>query len=58
MILSAGYISYTMLAGLMLSESIEEANTWSGIFVGSFVLDNFIYSPIQLFFNRDYLNGY
>jgi hypothetical protein len=46
MITAASFISYTMLAGLVLSGSVETANKWSFIFIGSFSLDNIIYSPI------------
>jgi hypothetical protein len=48
MVSVAGFISYTMLAGLVLSGSVETANKWSYIFIGTFSLDNVIYSPIQL----------
>jgi hypothetical protein len=46
MIIATGFISYTMLAGLILSGSVETANKWSYIFIGTFSLDNIIYSPI------------
>jgi hypothetical protein len=48
MIAVAAFISYTMLAGLVLSDSVETTNKWSYIFLGSFSLDNIFYSPIQL----------
>ncbi|CAD8210006.1 unnamed protein product [Paramecium octaurelia] len=48
MIVTAGFISYTMLAGLVLSGSVETANQWSYIFIGTFSADNLLYSPIQL----------
>lgn len=50
MIVTAGFISYTMLAGLVLSGSVETANQWSYIFIGTFSADNIFYSPIQLVF--------
>lgn len=46
MIISAAGMSYTMLSGLVLSGSVETANQWSYIFIGTFSLDNLIYSPI------------
>jgi hypothetical protein len=46
MIVVAGFISYTMLAGLVLSGSVEASNKWSYIFIGSLTLDNMVYSPI------------
>jgi hypothetical protein len=48
MIVFAGFISYTMLAGLALNGDIEASNKWSFIFLGSLTLDNIVYSPIQL----------
>jgi hypothetical protein len=46
MIVSAAFISYTMLAGLILSGSVETANQWSYIFIGTFSLDNLFYTPL------------
>jgi hypothetical protein len=46
MISVACFVSYTMLAGLVLSGSVETANQWSYIFIGSFSLDNLLYAPI------------
>ncbi|CAD8121951.1 unnamed protein product [Paramecium sonneborni] len=48
MIVTAAFISYTMLAGLVLSGSVETANQWSYIFIGTFSADNILYSPMQL----------
>lgn len=50
MIVSAAGISYTMLAGLVLSGSVETTNQWSYVFIGTFSLDNVFYSPVQLVF--------
>ncbi|CAD8165454.1 unnamed protein product [Paramecium pentaurelia] len=50
MIISAGLISYVMLAGLVMMDSVETANQWSYIFVGTFTLDNLFYCPISLIF--------
>ncbi|CAD8121927.1 unnamed protein product [Paramecium sonneborni] len=50
MIMSAGVISYVMLAGLVMMDSVETANQWSYIFVGTFTLDNLFYCPISLIF--------
>jgi hypothetical protein len=41
-----GLMSYTMLAGLLLSGSVEIANRWTYIFIASFSLDNLLYTPI------------
>ncbi|CAD8190791.1 unnamed protein product [Paramecium octaurelia] len=50
MIVSAGLISYVMLAGLVMMDSVETANQWSYIFLGTFTLDNLLYCPISLIF--------
>ncbi|CAD8121931.1 unnamed protein product [Paramecium sonneborni] len=48
MIGSAALISYILLAGLVLMNSISQSNQQSLIFIGAFLTDNIIYSPLSL----------
>ncbi|CAD8190779.1 unnamed protein product [Paramecium octaurelia] len=50
MIGGAAFISYIMLAGLVLMNQIEQSNQMSLIFIGAFAVDNLIYSPLSLLF--------
>ena len=50
MVISAGLISYVMLAGLVLMDSVETANQWSFIFFGTIITDNLFYCPASLIF--------
>ncbi|CAD8072273.1 unnamed protein product [Paramecium primaurelia] len=48
MIGGAALISYVMLAGLVIMNQTQQSNQMSLIFIGAFLVDNLIYSPMSL----------